>query len=663
MGSKLFSGLLFSKIFSFCTLLFLSVFVYGQVLESAFPVPGGKYTRDSNHNTIVSGELEGSFDFDPGSGEYILTTKGALNTIWFAKYDANGEMQWINQLSGNEYAYIQAIRADKTGNIFIFGVFNSVVDFDPGPGEFELDGGHMEDSFLAKYDPDGNLIWVNQLGGANTDNPLNFILDADDNCIVSIVYYEEIDADPGPGTARHTADFKNILLAKYTNDGEYLWSNDYDINHFGNRFLPLATDNSNNIYFGTVFMEDSIVFQKGNPLSVLSGSSSLFICKLNPMGEFQWVSSGKGKSSYKTISSICIGNHNDVYITGNFSGNMLFESKNTEILIHAPDDEDAFLAKLDVEGEFEWAKNVAGEGEDYGAFIKSGSQEFIYLSGTHEGRIDIFSIPDPPGEYQFIAKLDTSGTVLWSTSFPGRLYEFMISGDDKIVAGIGGDPDPSVNGLKKPPMGYFFISTFSQTNIHGQSTNLQNSDTLISDYPDDKEPEGTIVCPEIDSCVLDYSDPVTFFYIENLWKEGDKLFLQWLIVQEQSFHRLITEQFYPYPLAPEKYEFHLSIACSETNRSSHFLSYADLGFLVLVKRSETIEYPISIFPNPVREILNIQKAGGADIYLYSVTGQLVYSQKNIEDRTNINLNSFEKGIYLLRLRINSHSISRLIIKR
>lgn len=48
----------------------------------------------------------------------------------------------------------RAVAVDAVGNTFITGFFNGTVDFDPGPGTFELTAtGGVEAAYVASYDP------------------------------------------------------------------------------------------------------------------------------------------------------------------------------------------------------------------------------------------------------------------------------------------------------------------------------------------------------------------------------------------------------------------------------------------------------------------------------------------------------------------------------
>lgn len=62
---------------------------------------------------------------------------------------------------------------------------------------------------------------------------------------------------------------------------------------------------------------------------------------------------------------------------------------------------------------------------------------------------------------------------------------------------------------------------------------------------------------------------------------------------------------------------------------------------------------INIYPNPVKDILNIQNSQKYDFEIYNMLGKLVLKGDNIENQ--INVNTLAKGIYILKL-INDEKI-------
>lgn len=71
---------------------------------------------------------------------------------------------------------------------------------------------------------------------------------------------------------------------------------------------------------------------------------------------------------------------------------------------------------------------------------------------------------------------------------------------------------------------------------------------------------------------------------------------------------------------------------------------------------------IKVFPNPSEGIVNIESCTGAQIQLTNVSGQMLNDSKMTEYRTSINISSFEKGIYILKIVSNNFSSTVKLVK-
>ncbi len=114
---------------------------------------------DRNGNSIICGWFVDSITF----GSYKL---GAFPTeagdFFVVKYDSLGNVLWakqavipnlVNPYNGCEG---RTVATDKIGNIYVAGIFMDTMILD----SYTLVGSHTDNFFLAKYDPDGNVVWA-----------------------------------------------------------------------------------------------------------------------------------------------------------------------------------------------------------------------------------------------------------------------------------------------------------------------------------------------------------------------------------------------------------------------------------------------------------------------------------------------------------------------
>lgn len=160
---------------------------------------GYSYSITTNGSNIyLTGYYNGSMDFDPGPGSQVLSSVGGTDDIFISKLDAGGNYIWIKQLSGADYEYTYSITTDVSGNIYTTGYFSATVDFDPGPGTFNLSSnGGSPDIFISKLDASGNFVWAGKMGGSNFDKGAAITVDAADNVYTTGSFRAIVDFDLG----------------------------------------------------------------------------------------------------------------------------------------------------------------------------------------------------------------------------------------------------------------------------------------------------------------------------------------------------------------------------------------------------------------------------------------------------------------------------------
>jgi len=105
---------------------------------------------DGDENVYLTGQFQGTADFDPGPGTANLTFVGFIDAF-FAKYDASGNYLWAKKFAGTSADIGNDIKVDAAGTIYLTGNFGLTVDFDPGAGTVNLTSNGGDDMFIGKY--------------------------------------------------------------------------------------------------------------------------------------------------------------------------------------------------------------------------------------------------------------------------------------------------------------------------------------------------------------------------------------------------------------------------------------------------------------------------------------------------------------------------------
>ncbi|HEY1202016.1 MAG TPA: MBG domain-containing protein [Niastella sp.] len=345
---------------------------------------------DASGNVYTTGYFSGTADFDPGPGTLNLTAAGFFDTF-ISKLDASGNLVWAKNISSStRFTAVQAgtIAVDASGNVYTTGSLNGTVDFDPGPGIFNLTTAGGADNFVYKLDAMGNFVWAKSIGSAGNDTGESLAVDASGNVYTTGYFQGTVDFDPGTGTQNlSSVDDRDIFISKLDASGNFVWAKHiggagYDIGY------SIKLDASANIYT-TGFYQGTVDFDPGiNSYNLVSsGLTDIFISKLDAAGNFAWAKSMGGANSDHGYS-IAVDALGNVYTTGIFEGTADFDpGPGTQNLVSAGYF-DIFISKLNTSGNLVWAKNMGGPGNDYGQSIAVDASGFVYFTGYFKETVD-----------------------------------------------------------------------------------------------------------------------------------------------------------------------------------------------------------------------------------------------------------------------------------
>ncbi|HTF04260.1 MAG TPA: T9SS type A sorting domain-containing protein [Bacteroidia bacterium] len=134
----------------------------------------------------------------------MISNSGSYD-LFMLRLDASGIFQWVVTTGSTQTESIMSIDIDPTGYIFVTGVFNDTVDFNPGTGTTNLIANGLQDIFVCKYDFNGDLVWAKSIGGYSYDNSFGIAVDASENVYVVSQFYNTVDFDPGAGVFNLTS--------------------------------------------------------------------------------------------------------------------------------------------------------------------------------------------------------------------------------------------------------------------------------------------------------------------------------------------------------------------------------------------------------------------------------------------------------------------------
>ena len=158
-------------------------FDWAKVVVGVDNLNVGSAKVDAQSNIYVTGYFSGSGDFDPGSGEILLTDSNLQGELFMMKLDAAGNLIWAHQIGVPEsQEFGMDLSVDANQNLFLTGIITGNVDFDLGPGVVNLPGVGSVDAFVLVMNPDAGFIWASRFGN-NQDDFGNRILPIADGSV------------------------------------------------------------------------------------------------------------------------------------------------------------------------------------------------------------------------------------------------------------------------------------------------------------------------------------------------------------------------------------------------------------------------------------------------------------------------------------------------
>lgn len=301
-------------------------------------------TMDAVGNMVLSGNFEGTGDFDPGVGVYNMSAVGQ-QAGFIIRLDANGQFSWAKKLdaliTAGGSVVPRGIGSDANGNIVVGGYFNGTIDFDPGLSNATATA-DWTDAFMVKLNSAGQMIWKKTFGGSGYDALMDLTVESEGRVFV-------------------TGNFQNTVV-----------------------FDPFGTQNA---------------------VLTAYGSTGAFVGKYNQDGFLNWVDQLGGASGLIYPYAITIDVYHNVYTTGWFQGTIDFQPLDVSESVSGPatenvlsdvyeltaEYEDTYVSMLDKGGAFLSAGSFAGTSGGISSSRGRGiavSGCHIYTTGPYEQAVD-----------------------------------------------------------------------------------------------------------------------------------------------------------------------------------------------------------------------------------------------------------------------------------
>ena len=254
----------------------------------------------------------------------------------------------------------QSVATDAAGNVYVTGSFHDTVDFDPGPGVYNLTSAGGSDVFVAKYTPSRRSCGPATWAARATTLATGIALNPDGAFYVAGRFSGTASFRPAQRRqSLRPAGGKDVFVAKLDSSGKFLWARGMGGNRRRRcqRYCPGAR--RQHLHHRLLPGHGRLRSRQGRPISTAVGPKDVFVSKLDSNGNFVWADrmGGTGWSQGMSIGmgiAVADGNGN-VYTTGSFQGTADFGLGTGGSILVCAGDTDVFVSKLDSAGNFVWA--------------------------------------------------------------------------------------------------------------------------------------------------------------------------------------------------------------------------------------------------------------------------------------------------------------------
>ncbi len=378
--------------------------------EFAWAISAGGKGHDKTRGLAVDGQgnvfLTGEFGGVSKFGDHLLLSAGELD-CFIAKCSADGKILWARSAGGSGIDRGYGVATDRAGNCYVTGHYQSTnASFGgvpvPNAGDYDL--------FVAKYDPDGRLVWVRTGGGKGYDYGHGIAVAPDHGVFVT----GALVGDGTMGESKVTAPGgSHVFCARYDEGGKLLWVTTALGNARGSGH-GIAVDAAGNAYVGG--MSGGSGTLGGLVLTNVAGRD-VFVAKFTPAGKVSWVHEGFGSTNAMAHEITC-DRAGNVWAAGMFKGHLQLGDRT----VPSHGDSDLLLTSFTPSGQRLWTQTGGGPRVDYGLGVTTDGAGNVFLTGefTDKAVIAGTAIASRGSTDIYVAKFDRAGSLRWLAQAGGE---------------------------------------------------------------------------------------------------------------------------------------------------------------------------------------------------------------------------------------------------
>jgi len=351
----------------------------GELIDRGYAV-----TTDPAGNCYVTGHYQSP---QCRFGDTTITNTGDYD-LFIAKYNTDGELQWIKSGGGDGYDYGHGIAADGSGNLFVTGAIRGQGQFNghslgaPGPARV----------FCLGLDHDGNMRWSHVATGSGSSSGHAIAADQQGNCYLG---GNAAGVSTLAGHSIGQAGARDVLVARFNSAGKLDWV--YSGHGSPSAMIhEITVDNTGRVWASGMYQQD---LKLADRTVANHGRHDLLLTSFDTSGRRLWTKTAGGPNIDYGLGIATDGSGNSI-LTGSFAGEVDFEGTPRRSRGNGAD---IPIVKFNPSGQLLWYLQAGGDRTNHAYTIVSDHLGNLYLSGacsdpaefgshsiSHRGSNDIF---------------------------------------------------------------------------------------------------------------------------------------------------------------------------------------------------------------------------------------------------------------------------------
>lgn len=340
--------------------------------------------------------------------------------------DHTGKHLWSTRLGSMDKDSVRGVAIDAKGNVAVSGFYSTGADF----GDGKAVEAQQVDAYVAKYSPEGKLLWVAHFGGKGEDVGNGVAFDPSGNVLAVGLFSGEMQIGSTKLVGQGSDD---AFIAKFDAGGTPIWAR-----HFGG----LDSDAAHSVASladGTMVITGSFKgsFQAAEQELKSKGNEDIFLLCLDAQGGLLWIHQF-GERWQDFGQQVVVDSQDNIILFGEFTGEMSFGGP----MLKAEGNQDLFLVKLDPGGKHIWSRRFGSPFNELGLGAAVDPAGNIAITGSFDHEISFGGdkLASQGESDVFVAKFDAGGKHLWSRSYGGAREDigYAIGTDKYGNVAVGG---------------------------------------------------------------------------------------------------------------------------------------------------------------------------------------------------------------------------------